>query len=102
MAKVTFTLPNGKGTQVIEARPDESVLDVALRSGIKMQNDCGASISCGTCQILIKTGPQNLSSQGLLERSVLRSQKNVKDHSRLACQSKVVGDVSVEIVNELD
>lgn len=100
MAKVTFIVTNAGTPVVYESRAGESLLDLALRSGLNMQNDCGGCCSCGTCHVIVKSGAQNLSAQDSGERSVLRSEKAATPSSRLACQSQILGDVTVEIVNK--
>lgn len=95
MSKVTFLPLN----QTFEAQPGESVLDVAIRNDIPIQHACGGFCACTTCHIEVKSGDDHLSPMEDDEQERLDRAVQVTLHSRLACQSKVCGDVVVEIQN---
>ena len=95
MPKVTF-LPMNK---VCEVKKGETLLDVAIQYDIPIQHACGGFCACTTCHVLVKADPQNLSE---IEEDELERVERAADSqlgSRLGCQAKVMGDVTVEIVN---
>lgn len=95
MPKVTFLPMN----QTVEARVGESILDVAINNDIPLQHACGGFCACTTCQIIVKAGDENISKMDDEELDRLESVGETGVHSRLGCQSKVQGDITVEIVN---
>jgi ferredoxin, 2Fe-2S len=95
MPKVTF-LPFNK---VCEAQVGESLLDIALNNDIPMQHACGGYCACTTCQVIIKAGAENLSEMEEDEEDRMDDKGVIQLHSRLGCQSKVKGDIIVEVVN---
>ncbi len=58
----------------------------------KLMN-CGGNGQCGTCVVEITEGSENLSPRTEAEN---RKLKRKPDNYRLACQTKVLGDVSVK------
>jgi ferredoxin len=55
--------------------------------------NCGGVGQCGTCVMEVVEGSQNLSPRTTAEEKHLRKKP---DTYRLACQTKVLGDVSVK------
>jgi len=55
--------------------------------------NCGGNGQCGTCVVEIVEGSENLSPRTEAEN---RKLKRKPDSYRLACQTKVLGDVSVK------
>jgi 2Fe-2S ferredoxin len=95
MPKIKF-MPSGIEVQ---AREGEALLDIALANDVSIQHACGGFCACTTCHCEILEGEANLlpPDEDELERlGVLDSRT---PHSRLACQSKVKGDVVVRVVN---
>lgn len=77
-----------------EASKEESILQISLRSGIPHTHECGGKARCSTCRILILQGiehccPRNPEEQRMADK--LRFTKEI----RLACQTKVTGDVKL-------
>lgn len=95
MPKVTFQPLNLS----YEANPGESLLDVAINHDVPLQHACGGFCACTTCHVQVKEGAQNLSPMEDEENERLESVSDMTLHSRLSCQAKVLGDVTVEIVN---
>lgn len=98
MARVTF-LPVSK---TVEAKPGQSILDVALDHDIPLMHACGGFCACTTCHVRVQPGGggmQALSAPEDEELDRLESLTDGKANSRLGCQARVLGDVTVEIVN---
>ena len=96
MPKVKF-LPSGV---VCEVKAGESILDIALENGVSIQHACGGFCACTTCHCEIEEGMENLEApdEDELERLNVLDDRTLK--SRLGCQSKVKGDVTVRVINE--
>lgn len=41
---------------MIEANPNESILDACLRNGLKIEHACEKACACTTCHVIIKEG----------------------------------------------
>jgi adenylate cyclase len=78
----------------VEIKKSETVLDALLANGIEHTNICGGNAHCSTCRIMILEGGKNCSPPTSAERA-LAKQLDFPVHVRLACQTKVTGDVSI-------
>jgi 2Fe-2S ferredoxin len=102
--KVTFLSENktvefesGKLPYEHHGKP-ESLLDVALNSGIYLEHACGGSCACTTCHVIVKEGADSsLTEAEDDELDRLEMAPGVTLRSRLGCQAIVKGDVTVEI-----
>ena len=83
--------------RTIEAQEGQSVLDAALDNDIPLNHACGGYCACTTCHIQVKEGASNISKMEEDEDDRLASVSERTGISRLACQSKVLGDIVVEI-----
>lgn len=95
MPKVTFLPMN----QTFDAREGESLLDVAIANDVPMMHACGGFCACTTCHVHVKSGMENLAAIEGEEEERLERADQLALNSRLGCQSRVHGDVTVEIVN---
>ena len=84
---------------VCEAAVGESILDVALNHDVPLQHACGGFCSCTTCHIKVRSGATALSGMDEEEEERIASVDELAPESRLGCQAKVHGDVTVEIMN---
>jgi len=95
MPKVKF-MPSGIE---VEAKAGEALLDIALANDVSIQHACGGFCACTTCHCEVISGDQNLEAPDSDELERLDVLDGRTTHSRLACQSKVKGDVVVRVVN---
>ncbi|MEM1569844.1 MAG: ASKHA domain-containing protein [Candidatus Bathyarchaeia archaeon] len=77
----------------IQTEEDETILDSLRRSGIMLQSICGGLGTCGKCVIRVVRGKTSPPSEQELK---LLSEK-LSSGFRLACQTKTLEDVEVEI-----
>jgi 2Fe-2S ferredoxin len=84
---------------VVDARDGDSILDSALNSDVPLQHACGGFCACTTCHVQVKDGGERLSTIEGEEEERLASLEGYTPVSRLGCQARVHGDVTVEIVN---
>jgi 2Fe-2S ferredoxin len=95
MPKVKF-MPSGVE---VEARAGETLLDIALAHEVSIQHACGGFCACTTCHCEVVSGSDHLEKPDSDELERLEVLEEKTAHSRLACQSKVTGDVVVRVVN---
>jgi ferredoxin len=79
---------------VATARPDETLLDVARRSGIPLGNSCGGVGVCVRCVVEVREGAEALTPPTTIELRVGR-ERRLSSLQRLACQAVVTGDCAV-------
>ncbi len=84
-------LPDNLTVQVPVAT---SLLTAAGKAGIQLKSGCGGKGSCGACQVVLLAGEVKVEGTGNL------SQDKLAAGVRLACKTKVLGDVTVEIPPE--
>ena len=90
---ITF-LPSGKTVSVAEGT---TILKACIDNGLHLEHACGGFCACTTCHVIIREGEDNVSEMAFEEEDKLDSFEGVTLRSRLGCQSKVQGDLTVEI-----
>lgn len=95
MPKITFSNIGHS----IEVNPGDTILDASIANDIPIQHACGGFCSCTTCHVIVKEGMENLAPMEDDETDRIQGVERQSPTSRLACQSRVLGDVVVEIVN---
>ncbi|MFT4977735.1 MAG: ferredoxin [Myxococcota bacterium] len=73
-----------------------TVLHAATRADVDISHYCGGMASCGTCRIEIDEGAGALSPIEAREQMVL-GYESASAGSRLACQARILGPVSVKV-----
>lgn len=91
----TVTFVTGDQTQTVQAEDGQTLLQIALDAGIAVEHACGGNGFCTTCLCNVQEGMENLSERNDREENM----GIVDDPERLGCQTKVHGDVTVEVVN---
>lgn len=76
------------------AHRDETVLDVARRTGAPLGNSCGGVGICARCRVTVCGGEGNLSEPTSVEVKFGTARKFAADE-RMACQAVVRGDCAV-------
>ncbi len=75
-----------------------SLLDAARSAGIALASTCGGGQSCGQCQVIVLAGEVTAPADGeapLMERAFAGERS--KNGRRLACATRALSDVTVEI-----
>ena len=90
MYKITFVTEEGSRTEAF-ANDEETILSVAQKSNVPIDAPCSGNASCGKCRVKIISGEVES-----------RQTRHITDEDyaagwRLACASKVIGDVTVEV-----
>jgi anthranilate 1,2-dioxygenase reductase component len=86
--KVAFSFADGK-TVFFNIRPNELLLDAALRNGVNIPLDCREGV-CGTCQGRCESGSY---SQDYVDEEAL-SPEDLAQRKMLSCQTRVQSDAS--------
>lgn len=92
MPKVTLW-PSG---EVLEVNETESLLKQLTDAGKKIKSSCGGHATCGDCVLVVKGGEDNLSLTTFEELRLLGNVFHITKE-RLSCQTKIKGDVVVDI-----
>lgn len=105
-AKIVFT-PSGKRGTFVHGT---SVLDAARSLGVDVDSVCGGRAMCGRCQVVCAEGEfakhaisskaEHLSPVGEVETRFAERRRNFKAGRRLSCQTKIVGDVVIDVPAE--
>ena len=83
----------------VEVKAGETLLDIALANDVSIQHACGGFCACTTCHCEVVEGFNHLDAPDGDEHERLEVLDDRTEKSRLACQSKVRGDVVVRVVN---
>ncbi len=82
----------------VEARPGETILDVALRHGIEIEHACEKVAACTTCHCVVREGFGALNASTEEEDDMLDKAWGLTPESRLSCQAHVTDvDLVIEI-----
>lgn len=83
---------------VLEAKPGDTVLDVALGNGIGIEHACEKSCACTTCHVIVREGFDSIPESDELEDDMLDKAWGLEPESRLGCQAVIQDeDLVVEI-----
>ena len=77
----------------------QSILDIALNCGIKLDHACGGNCACTTCHVVVRKGKELLNEMDDDEADRLDMAADLQLESRLGCQAQITGpgEVVVEI-----
>ncbi len=81
----------------VDVAPNTSILAAARQAGIEISAVCGGSGSCGMCKVIPVSG--KYSALGGIEKDQLQPTE-IKAGIRLACQTRVLSDGTVQILPE--
>ncbi|MEO0486448.1 MAG: adenylate/guanylate cyclase domain-containing protein [Pseudomonadota bacterium] len=85
----------GDGAQAIPGRKGQTLLEICRSAGHPHSHVCGGKGRCSTCRVRVVEGAENLSPRSDREMQVTR-RFGLPDNVRLACQSKVLGQVHMQ------
>lgn len=90
--KVTLW-PSG---EILEISGDDNLLTQLKKAGKKIKSSCGGCATCTDCTIIVKSGEMNLTPQTFEEVRLLGNVFHITKE-RLACQTKITGEVTLDI-----
>ena len=97
------------GTKVIflpqniefELKPNQSVMDLAHENGIHIKSMCKGLPSCAECKVKVIKGECNVIPANQKELNLIGSLCFL-DNSRLSCQMKCFGDITVDLSEQIE
>ena len=92
MAVVRF-----KGYGEVEVPVGTSLLQAAAMAHAPEGSACGGVCACSTCHVYVTRGAELLSDQEDDEADILDKAFDVREASRLGCQSQIVKDGTIEV-----
>src|SRR5260370_7063465 len=89
-------LPEGKSVQFEHGKlpykdhgKEQSILDVALNNGVRLDHACGGNCACTTCHVWVKESAHNLSEMDDGEADRLDMAADLQLNSRPGCQAVI-------------
>lgn len=82
--------------EVLTLNGEETLLAQLKKAGKKIKSSCGGCATCSDCMIVVKSGEMNLTPQSFEELRLLGNVFHITKE-RLSCQTKVLGDVTLDI-----
>ena len=96
-------IPSGNVRMVVNGEKEYdvpiggTVLNTLQSEGIFLSSACGGSGSCGQCRCQVPEGGGNI----LPTEVGFFSRKQIKDHWRLGCQTKINEDIKIKVPDEV-
>ena len=96
-------IPSGNVRMVVNGEKEYdvpiggTVLNTLQSEGIFLSSACGGSGSCGQCRCQVPEGGGNI----LPTEFGFFSRKQIKDHWRLGCQTKIKEDIKIKVPDEV-
>lgn len=84
-----------------EIRPGQSVLHLAHEHDIHIQSVCKGLPSCAECRVKVVEGDHNVVPPNDKELSLIGTAQFV-DQSRLSCQLRCFGDITVDLTEQVE
>jgi ferredoxin, 2Fe-2S type, ISC system len=82
----------------VDAIEGQTICDVALKNGIKIEHACEKSCACTTCHVYIRQGIETIDESSENEDDMLDKAWGLEPDSRLSCQAKIgEDDLVIEI-----
>jgi iron-sulfur cluster assembly protein len=79
----------------------ENLLDRLLQQGVELAHDCGGTLACATCRVVVREGLESLDSASEDELDMLDRASTYEPGARLACQTTGGdGDLVIEIAHD--
>jgi 2Fe-2S ferredoxin len=72
-----------------------NLMQSLLAAGLPVASSCNGDGVCSKCRITILQGHENISPIGALEQT-LRDRNRIPREQRIACQSQVLGNITVD------
>lgn len=82
--------------EVVELNGEDTLLNQLKKAGKKIKSSCGGCATCGDCVIVVKSGELNMNPQSFEEVRLLGNVFHITKE-RLSCQTKITGDVTLDI-----
>ena len=85
----------------VEIEPNETVLQVAQRSGVQIKSVCKGVPSCAECRVQLVDGDYNVLPPSSKELNLIGTAYFV-DRRRLSCQLRCFGDITLDLAEQVE
>ncbi len=89
---------------ITDAKPGDSILEVALDNNIELHHNCGMVCACSTCHIYLESGEEHVPEISDKEEDFIDRARNPKINSRLGCQCILeeggAGEITVTVPDQ--
>ena len=82
----------------MEFRAGDNLLDTLNANKVSISQSCGGNGTCTTCRVFILKGLDQCAPRTELENE-RAEERNFENHERLSCQTQLLGNVQLEILN---
>jgi ferredoxin len=94
MTRITFISADGEDKRIVNAAPDQRLLEVAQNDGQPLEGTCEGQMTCSTCHVLIAAEDfGKLPPASEMEEDLLDLASHVTRYSRLACQIHLTAEL---------
>lgn len=93
--EATITVKSKQGSQQIKVRSGLGFQAICQKHSVGIEFSCREA-DCGICNFRVLAGAENLSQPTTREADFLKAMRADSDE-RLACQTRVMGDVTIEV-----
>lgn len=94
-----MTIAGPDGPRTVECREGDTLFDAGARVSAGIDTACVGKGTCGLCRVKVVAGAEHLNPFTDEERKHLGNVYHLTK-VRLACRSRVTGDVTIEIVRK--
>ncbi|MCQ2500253.1 MAG: ASKHA domain-containing protein [Lachnospiraceae bacterium] len=84
----------------LEGKRGDTLLQLLRAEGIPLSSDCGGHAACGRCRVRIPAEDQSSLSPVTETEKLILSPEELQDGIRLACRSRVLGNLRVFLPDE--
>jgi 2Fe-2S ferredoxin len=82
--------------RLVKASQDDTILEAALKVGLKISHSCGGNGTCGTCRVWVREGLQSLPPRNEIEEEMAK-ERDFKVDERLSCQNQACRGLVIEL-----
>ena len=93
-------IQNLNSQEIALYKPEKSIIFYLAEAGVDWMQTCGQKGRCTTCAFEVISGAENLSSYSDNEQH-FKSLKRLPENYRLACQTKIFGNVEIKVPDSL-
>ncbi len=90
--EIIFVQLDFSGDRLVDSESHIPILEASLNANIPHTHVCGGQARCSTCRVLILEGLENLKPRNEKEKRLAKI-KGFPYNVRLACQTKITGDI---------
>ncbi len=99
MYTIKFIFEDGSEPVELQAKPGNTLLEVALLNDIKINHNCGGVCACSTCHVYVEKGMDSLEEITDKEEDFVDRARDPRLNSRLSCQCDLLaGEGEIEVI----